>query len=204
MKIRRTLFILGALVGLTFLLSIHGSPGKLEKPRVLTAFDSLVVRYDAYIDDYLAERNAPGAAVAIVKDDRIVYLRGFGSRKVGGGEQVDTNTVFRIASLSKGFASALTALLVQDSVLRWDDRVVNYLPKFSLKKPANTRTMTIRHLLSHTTGLVPNAFDNLVEANVSLDVLTTRLREAPILYGVGEHYSYQNVAYCLIAPIVES
>ncbi|HEY5615879.1 MAG TPA: serine hydrolase domain-containing protein, partial [Bacteroidota bacterium] len=146
--------VLSAFVALALLFSLSNTTGRFEKPRVLSAFDSLLIRYDAYVDEFLAESNAPGAAIAIVKDDRIVYIRGFGSRKIGEGEPVDTNTAFRLASLSKGFASVLTALLVKDSVLRWDDRVVTYLPTFSLKDRAGTQRLTIRNLLSHTTGLV--------------------------------------------------
>jgi len=204
MHVHRMKLVLSALVALALLFNLSNTTGRFEKPRVLSAFDSLLIRYDAYVDEFLAESNAPGAAIAIVKDDRIVYIRGFGSRKIGEDEPVDTNTAFRLASLSKGFASVLTALLVKDSVLSWDDKVVTYLPTFSLKDRAATQRLTIRNLLNHTTGLVPNAFDNLVEANTSFDVLTKRLKEAPSVCRVGECYSYQNVAFSLIGPVIES
>ncbi|MCI0707693.1 MAG: beta-lactamase family protein [Ignavibacteriae bacterium] len=196
--------VLGAFAALLLFFSFSNTVGMGDDPHVITAFDSLLIDYDAYVGEYLERSNSPGAAVAIVKDGRIAYMRGFGVRNIDGPELVDTNTVFRIASLSKGFAGVLTALLVRDSILRWDDKVVEYLPTFSLKNKAETQKLTIRHLLTHTTGLVPNAFDNLVEANIPIEKLMSRLREAPTICRVGECYTYQNIAFSLIGPIIES
>jgi beta-lactamase class C len=150
----------------------------------------------------MAASEVPGAAIAIVKNDSILYMKGFGSRKVDESDAVDVNTVFRIASLSKGFASVLAGLLVKDGVLNWDDRITKYLPNFSLKDTASTRNLTIRHILSHTTGLIPHAYDNLLESKARFEDIAWKLREVNIACPVGKCYTYQNVAYSLIGPII--
>src|SRR5262245_45668901 len=129
-------------------------------------------------------------------------MRGFGHRRIDARENIDINTTFRIASLSKGFASVLTGMLVHDHVLQWDDRVQKYLPDFTLKNPDNARELTIRHLLSHTSGLLSHAYDGMIEDNVKFDTMARYLGDTKITSPVGTLYAYQNVAYSLIAPII--
>lgn len=164
----------------------------------------VIQEYDQFVGEKLNELGAPGAAIAIVSGDSIVYMKCFGVREVGRREPVNPHTVFRIASLSKGFAAVLTGLLVQDSLLHWDDKVVKYLPDFSLKDAANTKNLTIRHVLSHTTGLPSHAYDNLLDANLPFDTIVGRLKEVPMACRVGECYNYQNVVYSLIGKVVEA
>lgn len=160
--------------------------------------------FDRIVQHTLEEWDLPGVAAAIVHDDSIVFLKGYGVRRRGQPERIDSHTVFRIASLSKGFASLLTGLLVQQNILHWDDKVIKYLPGLSLKESDNTQNLTIHHILSHTSGLVPHAFDNLIEANVSYMKIIKELKEASVVASVGEQYGYQNVVYSLIGDIIES
>lgn len=165
---------------------------------------NVIKNYDQFVETKLAELEAPGAAIAIVSGDSIVYMKGFGVRESGRVEKVNPHTVFRIASLSKGFAAVLTGLLVQDSLLQWDDKVVKYLPDLSLKDASNTKNLTIRHVLSHTAGLPAHAYDNLLDANVPFDAIVGQLREVPTICRAGECYNYQNVVYSLIGKIIQS
>jgi len=151
--------------------------------------------FDRVVRHTLEEWDLPGVAVAIVHNDSIVFMKGYGVRRMGQPEFIDTHTVFRIASLSKGFASLLTGLLVQENVLHWDDRVIQYLPNFSSKEPDNTQNLTIHHILSHTSGLLPHAFDNLIEANVPYINIIQELKEVSVVDSVGKQYGYQNVVY---------
>jgi beta-lactamase class C len=162
------------------------------------------LEYDTYVSEFLAENEVPGTAIAVVEDGEIVFLKAYGIQKVGENHPVDANTVFRIASVSKGFASVLTGLLVRDGILGWDDKVIDYLPDFSLVDTSYTNNLTIRHLLSHTSGVVPHAYDNLVEAYVPIDTVVKRLEKAPVICPVGDCYSYQNVLYSMIGDVVES
>lgn len=180
------------------------SPALIAKPGVdtLAHVQNVVRHFDAYAMQALQEANIPGAAIAIVKGNDIVYLKGFGVRQIGKPEKIDAHTAFRIASVSKGFASILTALFVEDGKLSWNDPVIKFLPKFSLRDAGNTRALTLKHLLNHTTGLPPHAFDNLIEAQEPLPTIINRLKELRLGCRVGECYSYQNVMYGLIGEIL--
>ncbi|MGH7496049.1 MAG: serine hydrolase domain-containing protein [bacterium] len=189
--------LLGVLLG-----TLPESPSSHSTPNLIPAPDRLLLQYEAFVESTLVKSKAPGVAIAIATADRIVYLKGFGRRSINAQEKIDANTSFRIASLSKGFASVLTGMLVHDEVLQWDDRVQKYLPDFALKNGANAQKLTICHLLSHTSGLLAHAYDGMIEDNVEFERMAGYLKEAPITGPVGECYAYQNVAYSLIAPII--
>ena len=157
---------------------------------------------DNSIQKILNVTRAPGAAVAIVKDDKIVFIKGYGLREVGKSDKIDAHTVFRLASVSKGFSAELAALLVRDRTLSWDDPLIKYVPDFSLRSPAQTEAVTLRHVLSHSVGLPAHTYDNLLEANVPYPTILTRLRDVYPTCQVGKCYGYQNVAYSLIGEVV--
>ncbi|MFO7259416.1 MAG: serine hydrolase domain-containing protein, partial [Bacteroidota bacterium] len=145
----------------------------------------------------------PGAAVAIIRDTTVIFQQGYGVKSIGGTDSVDHRTVFRIGSVSKCFAAMLTAILVEENVLHWDDPVIKYLPNFQLKSPEYTQQLTIRHLLSHTTGLPYHTYTTLVEDGMTLQEMIARLKDVndgP----VGELYSYQNVAFSVIGEVIHA
>ncbi len=164
----------------------------------------LLADYQKYIDKAILSGQAPGAAVVIVKDSAIIFLKGFGLKESGTTDSVDVNSVFRLGSVSKCFASVLTGTLVKDDVIDWDDKVTRYVPNFKLKLKANTDSLKIRHVLSHTIGLPYHAFTNMVEERVPLDSLLARLKELNLVGLPGKVYSYQNVGYSLIEKVIES
>jgi beta-lactamase class C len=163
------------------------------------------------IDEYELQLNmmqllskSPGAAVAIVKDSSIIYMKGFGVRELGTKDSVDVHTVFRIASVSKCFASFLSGILVEEGKIHWDDPVNKYVPEFHLKSPEETNKLKIRNILSHTTGLPMHAYTNLVEEGLPLTEMLGRLGDVPLSSRVGKVYSYQNVAYSLIGEAIRN
>ena len=95
----------------------------------------------------------PGFSLAVVKDDKVVFAKGYGVRELGKAEAVDADTLFAIASNTKAFTSAALAVLVDEGKLKWDDPVSKYLPSFQLYDPFVTREITVRDLLSHRSGL---------------------------------------------------
>jgi len=114
-------------------------------------FDSKPI--DEVVEKALAEFQAPGAAVVIVKDDEVVYLKGHGVRKTGEEAKVTPDTVFAIASCSKAFTATLVAMLIEDGKLKWDDKVHDHLDVFRLSDELADREVTFRDLLSHRTGM---------------------------------------------------
>lgn len=167
-----------------------------------TAFRRIVEEYEAYVEEALAKENVPGAAVAIIKDGKIAYLRGFGLKETGTKDSVDVHTVFRLASLSKGFAPVLTGVLVEDDILEWDDQVIRYVPDFRLRDQKSTQALNLRHILSHTTGLPRHAYSNLLNDGLDYEQIVCKLKDVKLPYAVGKHHDYQNVAYSLIGDVI--
>jgi beta-lactamase class C len=164
----------------------------------------LLAAYESNMLDMLEKTRTPGVAVAIVQDTSIVYLKAFGVKQVGTDDPVNVHTVFRLASVSKCFAPVLTGLLVEDGKLSWNDKVIKYIPDFSLKSKTYTDSLTIKHVLSHTTGLPYHTYTNLVEEGMELKSMLALLRDVNLTGKPGTIYSYQNVAYSLIAEVVKA
>jgi len=188
---------------------------ELTKPippiRDVTAFadpnpftQKLLSEYEVFIERAIRAGASPGAAVAIVKDSSIIYLKGFGLKQAGQPDSVNINTVFRLGSVSKCFASVLAGTLVNDHVFGWDDPIIKYLPNFALKTKESTEKLTVRHVLSHTMGLPYHAFTNMIEERAPLDTLFRDLRTLDLIGEPGKVYSYQNVGYSVIGEVIKA
>jgi beta-lactamase class C len=160
--------------------------------------------YNYFIEHAIAKGIAPGAAVAIIRDTSIVFLKGFGLKQVGLPDTIDVNTVFRLGSVSKSISSVLAGTLVSKHLINWDDPIVKYIPTFQLKSKAQAEKLTIRHVLSHTTGLPYHAYTNMIEEHLPFDTLVTYLKQVDLFGEPGQFYSYQNVGYSLIGSVVEA
>ena len=95
-------------------------------------------------------------------------------------QPVGTDTVFRLASLSKAFAATLTAQLVSEGAMDWDRPVVNQLPAFKLRDYAAAQKVTVRDILSHRVGLTHNTYDRDLESNEPFPLLAEKLASAPL------------------------
>lgn len=179
-------------------------PKKIIPRPVNPMMESFIAEYETKLSALASEAGTPGSAVAVVFDSTIIFLKGFGVRSVDEPDSVDVNTVFRIASVSKCFAAFLTGTLVEDSILRWNDRVVRYLPKFQLESKEETERLTIKNVLSHSTGLPYHTYTNMVEEGMTLDSMLSWLKKIHLVTKVGKGYSYQNVAYSLVGKVIES
>jgi beta-lactamase class C len=177
-------------------------PPKAEpNPYVL----KLLNTYESTIRKLQAQTGTPGVAIAIVQDTSVIYLKGLGVKQMGTEDSINVHTVFRLASVSKCFAPVLTGLLIEDGILSWNDRIVKHLPDFTLKSKAFTDSLTIKHVLSHTTGLPYHTYTNMVEEGMDLKTMLTLLKDVNLTgKKPGEIYSYQNVAYSLIGEVIRS
>lgn len=128
---------------------------------LLLAVSFLTLRLQAQwtpeLDDYIEKArvawDAPGVAVTVVKDGKVLVAKGYGVRTLGQPERVDEHTVFDIASISKSFTAAAAATLVDEGKMAWDDPVRKHIPYFLLADPYRTQNLTIRDLLAHRTGI---------------------------------------------------
>ena len=172
--------------------------GPLPKGRVAESIRA----YDGWLDQVMARNAAAGIATAVVVDDKVRWQRTLGYADTATGAKVTPQTVFRIASLSKAFASALTGLLVQDGAFGWNTRIEKALPFFMLKNAQYAREATIADILSQRIGLPHNTYDNLMEDHGRYPELVRKLDEVDPICAPGDCYSYQNVAFSLIGDVV--
>lgn len=178
----------------------------LSEPEEWALDDSTAFYLDEFKSEFeegLKNQRIPGGAVVIVKEGRVIFQQGFGVKESGKTEQVDEHTVFRLGSVSKGFASVLAGVMVDEGLLSWEKPVSDYLETFKLYDPEQTDRVQIKHILSHTSGLPRHAYTNLVEDGLSLDRIIPRLERVPLIAKEGEQLAYQNAAYSVIEKVLE-
>ena len=144
-----------------------------------------------------------GLAVAVVKDGRVALMRTYGVREAGGTEKVTPDAVFRIASLSKGFAGTLAVMEQHDGKLNLQTPVTTIVPEFKLKRPADAARVTLEDVLAQRTGLPPYAYDNLLEAGTAPSAILSEYARVKQTCAPGECFTYQNVAFNMIATAIE-
>ena len=162
----------------------------------------LAAAVEAYFKKAIAAGDIVGAGVSVVKGDSIVLSQGFGTKNIRTGDAVDGQTVFRLGSLSKGFAGVLAAHVKAEGKLEWDARIHSYLPEFQLGDPTNTDQITLAHILSHSSGAPYHSYTNLVEAGLPLSDIAARFKEVTPISKPGALYSYQNALYALSGEII--
>src|ERR1700676_752275 len=114
-------------------------------------FDANAV--DAIVRDAMKSWEVPGVAVAIVRGDEVVYLKGHGVRELDGKDPITPDTLFPLASCSKAFTTTALAMLIDDGKLAWDDPVRKHVAFFHLADPLADGDVRLRDLLCHRTGL---------------------------------------------------
>lgn len=184
--------------------TFYQAPGELPQPAPLPDIDDFS-DYKAWLGAQIAELKIPGAAVAIVSSRGILDTQVWGVRSAQHEDRVDEATVFRIASVSKTFAGTVAGQLVEHNIFQWDDPIAEILPQYRIgTDPTLTRQMTLRHVLSHTTGLMPHAFSNMLDAGVAYEAIQQKFHEIPTVCAPGRCYGYQNVVFSLVADVVET
>ncbi|MEO8879603.1 MAG: serine hydrolase [Gemmatimonadaceae bacterium] len=157
---------------------------------------SPLANFDAYVARGVRDWNVPGLAIAVVKDDSVVFAKGYGVRKLGTTDSVNTHTLFANASTTKAFTSFVVELMADEGKLRIDAPVMSYMPAFRLSDPIATRQITVADLLSHRTG-VPEADYIWYDDTASFPDIMRRLSYVPFNAPVRSHFEYQNITYAL-------
>ena len=150
--------------------------------------------FDQYIAKTMQDWKDPGLAIAVVKDESIVLMKGYGTRTMGKNEPVDEHTLFAIGSSSKAFTATLVAMLVDQGKMKWDDPATAYLPGLQLYDPYVSRELTVRDLLTHRSGLARG--DVMWYAtDYNRDEILRRVRFLKPTWSVRSHFGYQNIMY---------
>ena len=163
---------------------------------------ALAKAYDSAFQQLMIKHHQPGASVALVYDSTVILLKGYGLKEAGTQDSVDINTAFRLASVSKPFASFLTGILLEENVLSLDNPVLEYWPNFKLRSAEDAASVTLRHVLSHSTGLPYHTYTNMIEEALPFDTLLSYLKDIKLVSKPGVLYSYQNVGYSIIGKVI--
>jgi beta-lactamase class C len=145
----------------------------------------------------------PGAAIAVIADGEIELLQGYGVLRIGEEVPVQADTVFRLASVSKTIAATAAAKLVRDEALDWQTPISLHLTDLQFRNSDYGQRITLQNLLSHTTGLMPQAYTNLIEARVPYQRVIERIGEVEFICPPENCYSYQNVVFSLVGDLIE-
>jgi len=165
------------------------------------AVDGAVAKLDGIADELMNSAGIPGMAVAVVHGGKTVYAKGFGVRDVRIGEQVDADTVFQLASVSKSVGATVIAHQVGQKAIGWDTPVVSKLPWFALSDPVTTRRVTIGDMYAHRSGLPDHAGDLLEDLGYDRRYVLERLRQLP-LDPFRVSYAYTNFGVTAAAEAV--
>ncbi len=167
--------------------------------------DARLKAIDEYAQKAMREWSVPGFAIAVVKDDKVIFARGYGVREMAKPAPVDERTLFAIASNSKAFTAAALGILVDEGKLKWDDPVTKYLPEFQLSDPYVTRELTIRDLLSHRSGLATFSGDLLwYESIYDRKELLRRIRYLKPTSSFRSRFGYQNILFAAAGEVVSA
>jgi uncharacterized protein YbbC (DUF1343 family)/CubicO group peptidase (beta-lactamase class C family) len=162
-----------------------------------------VARLDAIppvVEQAIADKKLPGAVVLVGRGDRVVWQKAIGRRAVEpASEPMTADTIFDLASLTKVVATTTSVMkLVEDGRIRLNDRVSEYVPGFERYNKTN---ITIRHLMTHTSGLRPDLdlADDWSGYDKAIELAIEEVPQAP----PGERFVYSDINYCLLGDIVK-
>lgn len=162
-----------------------------------------IQKIDSYIASAMKDWKMPGFAVAIVKNDSIVFSKGYGVRDIRTNEPVNEHTLFMIASCSKAFTTASLATLVDRGKIKWDDQVIKYLPSFQMYDTWVTKEMTIRDLVTHRSGLETFSGDILwLGSTYNSKEVIRRARFLKPTSSFRSRYGYQNIMFSVAGSII--
>jgi D-alanyl-D-alanine carboxypeptidase len=165
---------------------------------------SATLAVDAFVEKALADRMLPGASVAVISDGKIVLAKGFGFSDLEKKTRAAEQTIYQLGSITKPFTAMATLMLVEEGRLSLDARVNEILAGM----PAAWNGVTVRHLLSHTSGI--KSYTEVFGAQkvsparvFTADEILALVKDVTPAFAPGERYAYCNTGYYLLGMIIE-
>lgn len=160
---------------------------------------------DAMVETALEKFEVAGAAVAIVKDGKIVHSKGYGVKNVNTMEKVTAHTPFAIASNSKAFTTLALALLVEEGKIEWTDRVIDHIPEFKMYNAYVTENFNIQDLLTHRSGLGLGIGDLMIfpdGSNFTIDDILVSFQHFKPVSALRTQFDYDNLLYLVAGELI--
>jgi len=156
--------------------------------------------FDAYVARAMTDWRVPGLAIVVVKNDSVLFIKGYGVRELGKPEPVTVHTRFGNMSTTKAFTAMLVAMVADSGRLSFDDPVQKYEPAVQFADPYVTREIAVRDLLTHRVGF---GDPDYLWGTSGLDfaTMTHRLRWVPVQTSFRSRFSYNNVTYALAGDV---
>ena len=162
------------------------------------AQNSIETRVDDYIRAEMQAQQIPGLALAVIKDGKMIVARGYGLANVEHQVPVRPETIFQSGSTGKQFTATAVMMLVEEGKLSLDDKISKYFPD----GPEAWQYITVRHLLTHTSGMTDYPQDFDLRRDYSEDELFQRIKNIPLAFQPGEKWSYSNLAYVMLGILI--
>jgi len=167
--------------------SMLNSNNSLQEPalRIMEPIAAIIADLESYIPGYIRQENIPGVAIAMIHDGKVVWTNGFGVMNIITGKPMTSESVFEVASNSKVVSAYIALRLVNQGMLSLDKPLNEYLTKPWLPSSQYRSVITLRHVLSHSSGLGHNT--------LSRDILFTP----------GSRYSYSGIGILYLQAVIE-
>jgi len=183
--------------------SLKASDESGMRPEFRPNFNYNFVEFISWLDASARDRGIPGVALGIVTREGIHTMRTWGVREAGTSNRVGVDSVFRIASMSKTFAGAATAMLVTEQQDSWDTLLSDYFPSMRLGSTNRSQDISLKHVVSHSTGLMPHSYSNMLDDGVDYLDIKNKFNQIPTVCAPGDCYGYQNVVFSLVGDVIE-
>ena len=199
---KRVPFIAFAVLLFSILTMPAVAPAAPAGPAQKTVDDALAKRIDVVMAE-IYKPGEPGAAIIVRKDGRTIFRKGYGMADMELGVPVEPDMVFRLGSITKQFTAVSILMLAEQGKLSLQDEITKFLPDL----PTQGRTITIEHLLTHTSGL--KSYTNLSEwlplwrKDMTVREIIDLTRDKPMEFAPGERWNYNNTGYVLLGAVIE-
>ncbi len=163
---------------------------------------NLIQQIDSFAAKAFVDWHVPGAAIGIVYNGKVVHLKGYGQKGLTNTDPITPSTLFPIASISKAISAAAIAVLVEQGLLHWHQKVIELLPNFKMYDAWVTKEFTVADLFCHRSGLPPEPLQQLPLWGYSVQDLKDSLPQIPPLTSFRTSYQYINILYLFVEDIV--
>ena len=160
---------------------------------------------DSIVNDAITKLNVAGAAVAVVKDGKVIHSKGYGVKSFKTKEKVNQHTQFAIASNSKAFTTTALALLVEEGKITWTDKVVDHIPEFKMYNAYVTENFNIQDLLTHRSGLGLGIGDLMIfpdGTDFTIDDVISSFQHFKPISAFRTQFDYDNLLYLVAGELI--
>jgi CubicO group peptidase (beta-lactamase class C family) len=162
------------------------------------AQNAITAKIDEFIKAEMQKQKIPGVSLAVIRDGQIIYAKGYGYANVEHQVPVKTETIFQSGSVGKQFTAMAIMILVEDGKIGLDDKINKYFTD----APAEWNNITIRHLLTHTSGMRGYPEDFNFRADYTEDSLYKIIKTLPLAFQPGEKWDYSNIGYATLGILI--